>query len=212
MRAHMIGTALTMAAVLTLVMGGERAAKAQTPAPSEHGSSIFRTYCASCHGESGRGDGPLSEALTRRPPDLTGIAARHKEVFPAEKVYRIIDGRDLWPVLSGEKNATAPHDVLYFYWGEELHAVRRGKWKLHLPHPYQSLEAAGADGAPGKYIRKEIELSLYDLEADPGETENLAAANPDAVASLMKDVEQAREDLGDSLVKRTGKNVRPVGR
>ena len=93
MRAHMIGTALTMAAVLTLVMGGERAAKAQTPAPSEHGSSIFRTYCASCHGESGRGDGPLSEALTRRPPDLTGIAARHKEVFPAEKVYRIIDGR-----------------------------------------------------------------------------------------------------------------------
>jgi arylsulfatase A-like enzyme len=125
---------------------------------------------------------------------------------------RIIDGRDLWPVLSGEKNAAPPHDVLYFYWGQELHAVRSGKWKLHLPHPYQSLEAAGADGAPGKYVRKEIELSLFDLEADTTETKNLAAANPDVVASLMQFVERAREDLGDSLVKRTGKNVRPVGR
>jgi len=125
---------------------------------------------------------------------------------------RIIDGRDLWPVLSGEKNAPPPHDVLYFYWGQELHAVRSGKWKLHLPHPYQSLEAAGADGAPGKYVRKDIELSLYDLEADPAETKNLAAANPDVVATVMKYVEQAREDLGDSLVKQTGKNVRPVGR
>jgi len=125
---------------------------------------------------------------------------------------RIIDGRDLWPVLSGEKNAPPPHDVLYFYWGQELHAVRSGKWKLHLPHPYQSLEAAGADGAPGKYVRKDIELSLYDLEADPAETKNLAAANPDVVATVMKYVEQAREDLGDSLVKQTGKSVRPVGR
>ena len=130
----------------------------------------------------------------------------------AQVPERIIDGRDLWPVLSGEKNAAQPHDVLYFYWGQELHAVRSGKWKLHLPHPYQALEAAGADGAPGKYVRKEIELSLYDLEADAAETKNLAAANPEVVASLMQSVERAREDLGDSLVKRTGKNIRPVGR
>ena len=108
--------------------------------------------------------------------------------------------------------AASPHDVLYFYWGQELHAVRSGRWKLHLPHPYQSLEAAGADGAPGKYVRKEIELSLFDLVADPGETTNVAAANPTVVEDLMRFVEKAREDLGDTLVKRTGKNVRPVGR
>ena len=102
--------------------------------------------------------------------------------------------------------------MLYFYWGQELHAVRSGRWKLHLPHPYQSLEAAGADGAPGKYVGKEIDLSLFDLVADPGETKNVAAANPDVVEQLMRFVENAREDLGDSLVKRTGKNVRPVGR
>ena len=125
---------------------------------------------------------------------------------------RIIDGRDLWPVLSGDKAAAPPHDVLYFYWGRELHAVRSGRWKLHLPHPYQALESAGADGAPGKYVRKDIDLSLYDLETDRGETTNVAEANPEVVASLMQHVERAREDLGDSLVKRTGKNVRPVGR
>jgi arylsulfatase A-like enzyme len=124
---------------------------------------------------------------------------------------RIIDGRDIWPMLTA-KGAKSPHDVLYFYWGEELHAVRSGRWKLHLPHPYQSLEAAGSDGVPGKYVRKEIELSLYDLEADSGETKNVADANPGVVKDLMRYAEQAREDLGDSLVKRTGKNVRPAGK
>lgn len=124
---------------------------------------------------------------------------------------RIIDGRDIWPMLT-TREAKSPHEVLYFYWGQELNAVRSGRWKLHLPHPYQSFEAAGNDGAPGKYVRKEIELSLFDLETDPGESKNVADANPDVVKDLMRYVEQARDDLGDSLLKRTGKNVRPVGK
>jgi arylsulfatase A-like enzyme len=123
-----------------------------------------------------------------------------------------IDGRDAWPVISGKQGANAPHDVLYFYWGAELHAVRRGKWKLHLPHPYQALEAAGTDGAPGKYVRRELELSLFDLDADVGESTNVLAQHPDVVKQLMADVERAREDLGDALTKRVGKNVRPAGK
>ena len=125
---------------------------------------------------------------------------------------RIIDGRDIGVLLTEPRNAKPPHDALYFYWGQELHAVRSGRWKLHLPHPYQSLQTAGADGAPGSYQRKEIDLSLFDLEADPGETKNLAAANPEVVRELMRFAERARDDLGDSLTKRTGKNVRPAGR
>jgi len=124
---------------------------------------------------------------------------------------RIIDGRDAWSVLSGRR-AADPHDALYFYWGTELHAVRSGKWKLHLPHPYQALEAAGADGVPGTYMKREIDLSLFDLERDPSESTNVAGANPNVVRSLMVFVERAREDLGDSLTKRVGKNVRPPGR
>ena len=125
---------------------------------------------------------------------------------------RIIDGRDVWPVLSNPSRARAPHDALYFYWGNELHAVRSGRWKLHLPHTYQSLERAGADGAPGAYMRKEIELSLFDLDADPGETKNVAAENPDIVKELLAIAERARDDLGDSLTGRTGKNVRAPGK
>ena len=125
---------------------------------------------------------------------------------------RIIDGRDAWPVIAGRRDAKAPHDVLYFYWGAELHAVRRGRWKLHLPHPYQALESAGNDGSPGKYVRRELELSLFDLDADAGETTNVLAQHPDVVKQLMEDVERAREDLGDALTKRVGKNVRPAGK
>jgi arylsulfatase A len=125
---------------------------------------------------------------------------------------RIIDGRDLWPLLERRRNAAAPHDALYFYWGTELHAIRSGKWKLHLPHPYQSLEQAGQDGSPGKYVRKEIGLSLFDLEKDVGETTDLAAQNPDVVKRVLEHAERAREDLGDSLTSRVGRNVRPAGK
>ncbi len=128
---------------------------------------------------------------------------------PAE---RIIDGRDIWPLMTGQPKAQAPRDALYFYWGSELHAVRSGKWKLHLPHPYQSLDVAGHDGSPGRYVRKEIPLSLFDLESDAGETTNVADRNPAVVKQLLEHVERARDDLGDSLTNRTGRNVRLAGR
>jgi arylsulfatase A-like enzyme len=124
---------------------------------------------------------------------------------------RVIDGRDIWPLLSGDRAARAPHDALYFYWGQELHAIRSGRWKLHLPHPYQSLEHSANDGQPGKYVRKEIELSLFDLESDAGETTSVADRNPEVVKKLLEYAERARDDLGDSLTKRTGKNVRAAG-
>jgi mono/diheme cytochrome c family protein len=102
MRAHPIWQGLAMAVVIGVAEASAQVpAAAQTPERGEHGSSIFRTYCASCHGETGRGDGPLAQSLRRPPPDLTGIAARHKGVFPAEKVYRIIDGRERVPGHGG---------------------------------------------------------------------------------------------------------------
>lgn len=124
---------------------------------------------------------------------------------------RIIDGRDIWPLLTNARDARAPHDALYFYWGRELHAIRSGQWKLHLPHPYRSLERAGNDGAPGVYVQKQLELSLFDLDADPGETANVASRHPEVVERMQALAERAREDLGDALTNRTGKNVRPPG-
>jgi len=124
---------------------------------------------------------------------------------------RAIDGRDIWPLLVNEPNAGEPHDALYFYWGSELHAVRSGRWKLHLPHPYQALDEAGRDGMPGQYVRRTIELSLFDLDSDPGETRNVAADHPGEVERLLDHAERAREALGDSLTNRKGREVRPPG-
>ena len=72
-------------------------ASAQTPAAASDshvsGKSVFTTYCASCHGESGRGNGAVAIFLRTRPADLTQIATRNKGTFPAERVYETIDGR-----------------------------------------------------------------------------------------------------------------------
>jgi arylsulfatase A len=121
---------------------------------------------------------------------------------------RAIDGRDMWPLLAGTPGARSPHEALYFYWGTELHAVRAGRWKLHVAHPYQSLDSAGHDGAPGHYVRKQQPQALYDLDADAGESKDVAASHPDVVARLLAFVERARQDLGDTLTSRTGSGVR----
>ena len=67
-----------------------------TPTPSQEvaGSYTYQTYCATCHGTKGKGDGPLADSLRFRPPDLTELAKRNDGVFPADKVARIVDGRD----------------------------------------------------------------------------------------------------------------------
>lgn len=125
---------------------------------------------------------------------------------------RIIDGRESWAVLTGggrESSATRPR---YFYWLDELHAVRRDRWKLHLPHPYRHLAATGKDGQPGRDETLQTELALFDLDNDPTESHNVAAQYPVIVKKLMNDVEQARLDLGDSLTRRTGRNLRPPGK
>jgi mono/diheme cytochrome c family protein len=57
------------------------------------GRTEYDSTCASCHGRSGNGDGPVGEALRTRPSDLTLLAKSNGGVFPAEVLYQIIDGR-----------------------------------------------------------------------------------------------------------------------
>lgn len=72
-----------------------RTLQAPGSGPDDAGAKLFTTYCASCHGKNGRGDGPVSAELRRMPPDLTRFTARNGGVFPRERVYRIIDGREV---------------------------------------------------------------------------------------------------------------------
>lgn len=57
------------------------------------GEADFNMYCASCHGEDGKGDGPKAFGLSSPPPDLTTLTERYGS-FPREKLARLIDGRD----------------------------------------------------------------------------------------------------------------------
>lgn len=130
----------------------------------------------------------------------------------AELPKHPIDGKNIWPLMSGRPDAKSPHEAYYFYWGRHLQCVRSGKWKLHFPHPYRSLKGEpGNGGIPGPYIQRKTDLALYDLEKDVSEKNNVAADHPEIVARLKKLGQQAREELGDSATKTVGKGVRPPG-
>jgi mono/diheme cytochrome c family protein len=61
------------------------------------GSSLYRTYCTSCHGAGGHGDGPAARTLQTALPDLTTIAERHGGRYPSAEIAQIIDGRKPLP-------------------------------------------------------------------------------------------------------------------
>lgn len=56
------------------------------------GAEDYATFCAACHGDAGRGDGPAAGGLTRKPIDLTRISALNGGVFPATAVMAKIYG------------------------------------------------------------------------------------------------------------------------
>ena len=130
--------------------------------------------------------------------------------LPAHK----IDGKDIWPLLSGQKGAKCPHEAYYFYWGRELQAVRSGKWKLHLPHTYNSLagKPGGKGGKPVPTKTLKTPLALYDLDRDGAEKDNLAEKHPDVVKRLQGLAEQMRKDLGDSATRTKGSGARAPGK
>lgn len=57
------------------------------------GKSEYNGACAVCHGSTGKGDGPMKSQLVSQVPDLTVLAKNNKGVFPFDRVYQIIDGR-----------------------------------------------------------------------------------------------------------------------
>ena len=108
----------------------------------------------------------------------------------------VLDGKDIWPLVSARAGARSPHDALYFFWDRELQAVRSGKWKLHFPHAYRTMtEVTGAGGKPGNYRQERLGLALYDLEADPGETKDVAPDHADVVQRLTELGERARQEI-----------------
>jgi arylsulfatase A-like enzyme len=118
---------------------------------------------------------------------------------------RRIDGKNLWPMLKGD-SARSPHDSFYYFRGLQLEAVRQGRWKLQIAGgnlPNGTAKKANTKAATEPFPR------LYDLEADVGESQNMAPNHPDVVARLQQLAEAMQNDLGtDGL----GPACRTMGR
>lgn len=124
-----------------------------------------------------------------------------------------IDGHDIRPLIFGEPGARTPWKWFYYFWPDELQAVRSGKWKLHVPHKHRhQTEPAGQAGKAAGEVTEEIGLTLYDLSTDPAETTNVAEQHPDVVRRLSGLIAIGRDELGDALTKSKGTQVRPPGR
>jgi arylsulfatase A-like enzyme len=150
-------------------------------------------------------------SVCREPAMTIDLFPTIARLIGAKLPDRKIDGLDIWPLLAAEPGAKSPHEALYFYWLNRLDAVRSGRWKLHFPHDYAHPDPPGGDAKPGTLTTQKIDLALFDLESDIGETTNVANQHPDVVARLEKLAELARDDLGDSATQREGRGVREPG-
>lgn len=54
------------------------------------GAKLFRFYCAACHGQDAKGDGPAAPAFKKAPADLTALAKNNGGVFPASHVLQVL--------------------------------------------------------------------------------------------------------------------------
>ncbi len=123
-----------------------------------------------------------------------------------------IDGKNIWPLVSGEQGAVSPQEAYYFYWLHDLEAVRSGDWKLHFPHRYRTMKGSepGKEGMPGLYKSDSTGFALYNLRDDIGEKMNVIEAHPDIAERLKKLGENMKIELGHGH--KVGEGVRPVGK
>ncbi|GEO23111.1 arylsulfatase [Cyclobacterium qasimii] len=104
---------------------------------------------------------------------------------------RIIDGKNILPLILGDKGAETPYDVFYYYYMDQLQAIRAGQWKLFLPlkefvvHPYFK---PGEDNQP----------LLFNVVNDISSSHNMAAEKPEIVKRLSELAEIAKNDLGNN--------------
>ncbi|MFN0077897.1 MAG: sulfatase [Prosthecobacter sp.] len=100
---------------------------------------------------------------------------------------RVLDGRDI-TTLMFNANAGPVRDTHLYIGGDKAAAIRQGDWKLFLKGDGADKKTKKAAGTKTKPPKGGPVPSLYNLATDPGETQNVAAANPEIVARLKKEL------------------------
>ena len=97
---------------------------------------------------------------------------------------RVLDGVDLRSVLFGVGGSL--RNTMYYYQGNELYALRLGRYKAHFKtFPGYSKDAPQPQQTP----------LLFDLGTDPGESYNVAAEHPEVLAEIQKELERHQANL-----------------
>jgi len=117
-----------MLAIAALIMGvGGVASAAEKIRKVDPGKIEFENSCALCHGKDGKGSGAINDLLKKSPGDLTTLAKRNNGVFPVQRVYALIDGREM---LSGHGDRDMPA------WGNRYSSdsVKAAEYYMDVPY------------------------------------------------------------------------------
>ena len=114
MRAASIVTALVLASTAAVAIA------AQKEAPADPGKREYDANCAGCHGPLGRGNGPNAKGLKTPPSDLAHLARRNGGVFPINRVYDVVDGRQ-------QVKAHGPREMPVWGLDFQVKGVEQGK-------------------------------------------------------------------------------------
>ncbi len=99
---------------------------------------------------------------------------------------RIIDGKNLLPLLKGTNNDEV-RETYFYYRGEQIYAVRLGPWKAHFITQWEYTP-------DNQYTEHETPL-LFNLDHDPSEQYNLAEQHPEIIAQVMEAVASHRAEM-----------------
>ena len=165
----------------------------EPPCPDAKGTSFeggIRSACIIKY-PAGIDAGTESGAIFSTVDLMPTLAALTGAALPSNQ----IDGKNVWDIISGKENAENPHDYYPFSTGSRFEGVISGdgRWKLHLPHQYRVMTEIGNDGAGGKYIQEELELSLFDLDNDSDERNNVIEDYPEIAGKLLEMAESHRD-------------------
>ncbi len=125
---------------------------------------------------------------------------------------RIIDGTDISSLIFTGDNVTPPRDTFFYYMGNRLEAVRKGKWKLHVSRELRAHQQTGVVSQAVIDENAGTVPGLFDLESDIGETTNVYDNHPDVVADLSALAQACRVDIGDEATGVAGVNIRLAAR
>ena len=82
-----------------------------------------------------------------------------------------------------------------------VEALRDGKWKCVIPHNYRIVKTPGKDGLPGQQIAGggSIGLALFDMEADPWESNDVAAQHPEIVERMYTRIKEFQKEMDEEM-------------